>query len=161
MATLRGRDPNIVEIVELLKDSTKLEDFCVTHGLSPNPNFRNVGPITGRPAKNPTYGECGQLRFNPSAPSCKGNVTKNMVNSPKGPRPWVMCGTCHKRTSELRGLPLASPSFFARIDSLGRPHVKLVKAEIIWLIFAKSHGLDTRQTRQHVRHECARAGGLV
>ncbi|KAG0429172.1 hypothetical protein HPB47_023895 [Ixodes persulcatus] len=87
-------------------------------------------------------------RFNPSTPNCKGNVTKNMVKSPKGPRPWMMCGTCHKRTLKLRGLPLASPSF-ARIGSLGHP-VKLAKAEIIWLIFAKSHELDTQQTRQLV-----------
>ncbi|CAN7946267.1 unnamed protein product, partial [Ixodes hexagonus] len=150
MAAVTRRDPNIVEIVEVLKDWRKLEDLCVSHGLSPNPNYQNGAPLTGRPVKNLTYGECGQLRFNTSVPNCKGSVTKNMRNSPKGPRPWLMCGSCKKRSSELRGLPLASPSFFARVDSLGRPNVKLSKAEIIWLIFAKSHGLDTRQTRQLV-----------
>ncbi|KAG0427940.1 hypothetical protein HPB47_025052 [Ixodes persulcatus] len=44
VATMTRRNPNVVEIVELLKDSTKLEDFCVCYGLSPNPNIAMLAP---------------------------------------------------------------------------------------------------------------------
>ncbi|KAG0430219.1 hypothetical protein HPB47_022905 [Ixodes persulcatus] len=78
---------------------------------------------------------------------CAGTVTKRRLTAKnKGFRNQMRCCSCDLRLSELNHGP--NGSFFVRNDILGRSNVKVSRAEVLWLLFAKANDLTTRQTRQ-------------
>ncbi|XP_077549505.1 uncharacterized protein LOC144162740 isoform X2 [Haemaphysalis longicornis] len=170
-------DPSIFELVHILGDSMRLENFLIEHGLgvAPPPPLASSsangtpgvlekrGP--GRKGKpdTPVWGVCSELGFNPDLPWCKGKVITSVRKSPRGGRHCFRCRFCRKQLSQLHGLPWAKPpssspssspaskspgSFFCNTDSLGRPNARVSKRDIIWIVYCMSKGMSSRMTAQ-------------
>lgn len=85
MAVVARVDPDMFQLVDIMRDEARLDQFCEEHGLAPRTQPPGAASgARGSVARNPMYGRCVDLGFNPARPQCTGTVTKTQLTAKKG-----------------------------------------------------------------------------
>lgn len=157
-AKVKRFDPDLFTMIPILSSEELEEKFCQMYGLAPEPPHQNQVQETrnGRSAVNgDVWGVCSELGFNPALPTCKGTVvTRARRGKNNNTRRAYRCGSCRKQMSQMNSVlgtgKNGRGSFFSRPDKLGRPSVRVARAEILWLIYCMAKGLPSQVSQELV-----------
>lgn len=139
------RDPSVFELSLVCGTEEAALSFCREQGLIPVPRLPSPNPRIGE-----FWGVCHELRYNPGAPECEGNVTTVIRKYKNGPKPYYKCNVCGKRTSQQHGLlPVGGAhhgTWFATMDRAGRPNCKIGKKAVLWIVYCMAKDISVSQT---------------
>ncbi|TKR80843.1 hypothetical protein L596_014840 [Steinernema carpocapsae] len=138
-------NPDVFEIITLLKNSTELDDFlrkCELGGV---------------------FFECGSRTFNIKKPNCPGKVVPKSRQSKKDANSTLLyfcCTICRREISQNNAniilftaeFPQPTTSFYFYIDSANRPNAKVTRNKIIYMLYAFSNCWLIFDTLRNVNH---------
>ena len=138
-------DPSIFAIGRICGSEEDAIAFCREHGLIPAPLSHAPNARIGE-----FWGICRDMRFNAKQPNCNGRVTTVTRMFKNGPKPQYRCLVCRKQLSQQHGRAAiggaAKGTWFASLDTAGRPNCKISKRAVLWILYAMVKEMSIKST---------------
>lgn len=150
---LQNSDPNILQIAVICQSEETAHQFAVENSLLPRvPGVGQLGnrpPCTLRP-------NCAGSLYSTSIKGVKSQTDYGVwvyliLNILTGRSHYVRCTICRNTKSTKNGGAFlngnGNSTWFARVDSLNRPNVKLKTNVVLLITWCWSKGMDIRTTK--------------